>query len=139
MAVSADSFCPCGSKQKYKRCCRVYHLGAKPPTALATMKARYSAYAAGNFNFIAQTTHPESKQFSKNLALWKSEIETFCQNTEFNELKIIKFEDSSETAYVTFKAVLFQNLKDASLVERSRFKKLNDRWLYLDGQIGDSL
>ena len=33
----------------------------KPPTAEATMRARYSAYVTGNIDFIKETHHPHTR------------------------------------------------------------------------------
>ncbi|MEO0565894.1 MAG: YchJ family metal-binding protein, partial [Chloroflexota bacterium] len=44
--------CPCGSGRAYKACCRPYHQGKNPPTPEALMRARYSAYAAGEVRFV---------------------------------------------------------------------------------------
>ena len=47
------------------------------------------------------------------------------------------FEKSEFEAFVTFKATLFQNNNDISFIEKSRFKKLDDIWLYVDGEFYD--
>ncbi len=44
MKVLINSACPCGSKNKYKRCCQIFHKGGIPKTALELMKSRYVAY-----------------------------------------------------------------------------------------------
>jgi SEC-C motif-containing protein len=38
---------------------------------------------------------------------------------------------------VTFKATLFQDNTDISFIEKSRFLKVEDKWLYIDGQFID--
>ncbi len=48
--------CPCGFGEPYDQCCGRYHSGAaEPPTATALMRARYSAFALGNEDFLVRT------------------------------------------------------------------------------------
>jgi len=55
--------CPCGSAQPYSRCCEPLILGAKSaPTPEALMRARYSAYAKTEVDFIIATTHPDKRE-----------------------------------------------------------------------------
>ncbi|MCG3720835.1 hypothetical protein L5F50_16660, partial [Aliarcobacter butzleri] len=57
--------------------------------------------------------------------------------TNFEKLEILNFEESQFEAFVTFKATLFQNNNDISFIEKSRFKKLDGIWLYVDGKFYD--
>jgi SEC-C motif-containing protein len=134
MGISANSFCPCGSGQKYKRCCKQYHDQSFQPTPLALMKSRYTAYAIGNAGYIVETTHSENREFKQNKELWKAEIETFCRATTFHKLEILKSEIIHSEAFVTFRAIMSQGEKDISFTEKSRFLQENDRWLYRSGE-----
>lgn len=50
--------CPCGSGQSYVECCGRHHRGeASPPTAEALMRARFSAFALGDADFLRRTWH----------------------------------------------------------------------------------
>ena len=129
--VSPNIPCPCGSKKKYKKCCAIYHKGAFAPNALALMKSRYSAFAVGNSDYIMKTTHPDNEDYTSQTAKWKSTIDTFCEHTEFLGLQIIEFIDGEDEAFVTFVA----SLSSGPLHERSRFLKMDGRWLYVDGVI----
>ena len=44
------------------------------------------------------------------------------------------FIDDEVESFVTFKANMIQNSEDVSFIEKSRFVKINERWLYIDGQ-----
>ena len=123
--------CPCGSGRKYKKCCALYHKGALPGDALALMKSRYSAYAAGNSRYIIETTHPDNPDFTDDLKSWKASIDRFCRGTEFEGLQIIDWIDGEEEAYVTFSA----SLSGGTMIEKSRFLKVGREWLYVDGEI----
>ena len=121
--------CPCGSGQKYKKCCRKYHQGAQPSDALILMKSRYSAYAVGESAYIIKTTHPENPEFNTDFKVWQKSIDTFCRESDFLGLKILAFTENVEEAFVTFEA----RLGSGVLREKSRFRKLDGKWLYLDG------
>jgi SEC-C motif-containing protein len=127
--IGPNHSCPCGSGNKYKKCCQPYHKGAQPKDALTLMKSRYSAYAANQSDYIIQTTHPDNTDYSMDIRLWRDGIELFCQDTDFLGLEIHKFIDGDSEAFVTFCAML----DSGDMVEKSHFIKLKGRWLYLDG------
>ncbi|MCT7585339.1 YchJ family protein [Aliarcobacter butzleri] len=138
MKISINSLCPCGSLKKYKKCCKIFHDNIKKTSnALELMKSRFSAYAFEQSEYIIKTTHKDNPDFSANISVWKEEIEIFSKNTNFEKLEILNFEESEFEAFVTFKATLFQNNNDISFIEKSRFKKLDDIWLYVDGEFYD--
>lgn len=125
--------CPCNSGKPYSKCCKILHDGAYAKNALELMRSRYTAYAYHKPDYIIRTTHPDSPHFQQDSDKWKTEILIFCQNTQFQGLKIIEFIDGKTEAYVTFLAQLRQQERDASFVEKSRFEKVEGRWLYHDG------
>lgn len=127
--ISINALCPCGSGNKYKKCCRIYHQGAKAPDALTLMKTRYSAYAANEYAYIIKTTHPENPDYSIETQTWKTSILAFSKNTEFLGLEIIEFTDNPNEAFVAFTA----HLSGGTLNEKSRFLKTDGKWLYVDG------
>jgi len=129
--ISPNSLCPCGSKTKYKKCCQVYHKGAKPKTALLLMKSRYSAYALGESRYIIKTTHENNAQYMSDTKAWQESIDSFCRETEFLGLEILEFIEGEEEAFVTFKA----NLSSGEMVEKSRFLKVEGMWLYENGEV----
>jgi len=127
---SPNSPCPCGSHQKYKKCCAIYHKGAIPKTALLLMKSRYSAYATKDSKYIIKTTHPNNPDYKTDTKEWRESIDTFCNSTNFLGLEIIEFVDGDKEAFVTFRA----KLSSGDMVERSRFLKVDGRWLYESGE-----
>jgi SEC-C motif-containing protein len=127
---SPNKVCPCGSANKYKKCCSIYHKGALPPTALLLMKSRYCAYAVGDSNYIIKTTHPDNPDYTADIKSWKESILSFSKQTNFLSLEIIDFIDGKEEAFVTFNA----RLSSGDLKEKSRFLKLRDQWFYVDGE-----
>ena len=129
--TSPNTPCPCGSKNKYKKCCQVYHKGAKPKTALLLMKSRYVAYAVGDSAYIVNTTHENNAQYMSDKKEWKKQIDLFVAQTAFEGLEILEFIDGEEEAFVTFRAMLSSGL----MTEKSRFLKIDNRWLYESGEI----
>jgi len=121
--------CPCGSGLKYKKCCRPCHRGGRAPDALSLMRSRYSAYAAGEADYIIRTTHPENPDYRTETASWKEEILDFCRSTEFSGLEILEFIDGEEEAFVHFVA----KLGEEKMEEKSRFLR-NTEWLYHSGE-----
>ena len=94
------------------------------------MKSRYVAYAVGDSSYIIKTTHPNNHDYSSNVKEWKQSIEEFSKATEFLGLEVLEFVDGVEEAFVTFKA----KLSSGDMVEKSRFLKVDDRWLYESGE-----
>jgi SEC-C motif-containing protein len=129
--TSPNAPCPCGSKNKYKKCCQIYHKGAKTKNALLLMKSRYSAYAVGDSAYIVKTTHKNNTQYMEDTKAWRESIDLFCKETEFQGLEILEFIDGEEEAFVTFKA----KLSSGEMVEKSRFLKVNGMWLYENGEV----
>jgi len=123
--------CPCCSGKKYADCCKPYHNGTLPPTALALMRSRYSAYALHQADYIIHTTHPKSPYFEKDRKKWEKAIQEFSHTTEFLKLEIL--ESSEDT--VKFAAHLRQKDRSFILEEKSHFQKIDGKWLYISGQV----
>lgn len=130
--MSPNERCPCGTGLKYKKCCRVWHDGAPAPTAEALMRARYSAYAAGRADYIVATTHPESPHRGTDLR----EIERFCREMRFDGLTVISASEAGDRGTVSFEARMRQGARDATMVERSLFCRIDGRWMYHSGERG---
>ena len=129
--IRPNDLCPCGSNNKYKKCCAIYHKGAVAKTALLLMKSRYSAYACNQASYIIKTTHPNNSDYTTETKCWKESIEAFSKTTEFLSLEILEFIDGEGEAFVTFKA----KLSSGDMIEKSRFLKVNNFWLYKSGEI----
>ena len=135
MKFSVNDACPCGSQKKYKKCCKPFHDNITfPKTALDLMKSRYCAYALEKSEYIIFTTHKDNGDFKSDVKSWNEDILDFCKNTNFEKLEILEFIDSIEESFVTFKATLLQHNNDASFCEKSRFLKIDGKWLYVDGK-----
>jgi SEC-C motif-containing protein len=127
--------CPCGSELQYEKCCKRYHDGSLPATALELMRSRYSAYAKHDADYIMSTTHPKNPSFTSLVDAWRQDILDFCTQASFDKLDILEFKEDQKFAYVTFIAKIKHNGHDTSFKEKSRFEKVNGQWLYLDGAV----
>ncbi len=135
MKTSLNAPCLCESDRKYKHCCRPFHQGRPAPTPEALMRSRYTAYALGQVAYLMQTTHPAGPHYQPDLARWQTELASFCRSTRFAGLTILSVENGeADNGWVTFTATLFQGQKDVSFTERSLFKQVEGRWLYLSGE-----
>lgn len=127
--IGVNSNCPCGSGKKYKKCCQLLHQGAIAIDALVLMKSRYSAYAARECKYIVKTTHPSNREQKKDRDIWLKEISDFSINSSFERLEILEYQTGTDEAYVTFAATI----NGEKIIEKSRFLKEGNRWLYESG------
>jgi SEC-C motif-containing protein len=95
------------------------------------MKSRYSAYAAGEADYIIDTTHPEHPEYREERTAWREEILAFSRQTEFLGLEILAHHHDSTEGWVHFIA----HLSSGPMEECSRFL-LTDRWLYHSAYAG---
>ena len=67
---AATESCPCGSDDPYMKCCGKLHknvrefMKAEPEQVV---RARYSAYAKREIDFIIKSTHPKNKNFDADI------------------------------------------------------------------------
>lgn len=124
MVLTREVICPCGSAQPLDKCCGQYWRGQPVPTAEKLMRARYSAFALGQWDFLLATLHPSLHQADERAQLERSQ-----QHTQWLKLWILSAAGSEVefTAFYSHKGVINQ------LHERSRFVFEQERWWYLDG------
>jgi len=128
------STCPCGSGRPLALCCQPFISGtAKPPTAEALMRSRYTAYATQAVDYIVSTCIDNGKE--------SVDIEStrkWSQESEWLGLKIIdtvKGGPLDSEGEVEFIASYSQDGHPENLRERSSFKKVNGYWKYDTGRI----
>lgn len=101
------------------------------------MRSRYTAFSLGLSKYIIQTTHPLNNDYKENKSTWEQEILQFSNNFDFEKLTILEFLEPTLThpniSYVTFTAQISLNGQDNSFTEKSKFEKIENRWLYLEG------
>lgn len=126
--------CPCCSGKEYEECCKLLHKGELPKNALELMRSRYSAYALNLPDYIVETTHPASPEYSENKFSWKREISLFSQHHTFHKLVIHDFKEKAPFASVTFTAFNSAGEQDYTYSEISYFENYQGRWLYRNGR-----
>lgn len=107
---AAMESCPCGSDKGYMKCCGKLHKDSKAygeATAEQVVRARYSAYAKREIDFIIGSTHPLNKSFMTDIEHWRKTIEMNCyDNFELTKCMILdesyEGEGDKEVATVKF-------------------------------------
>lgn len=124
--------CPCHSGRKYKKCCRLLHMGRAAPGPEALMRSRYAAYAIGEVRYVLETTDPQGPQHQEDAEAWRASALAFSEGTEFVGLEVEQSSAEGDRGQVTFVARLEQGGQDASFREVSRFVRRAGRWLYVE-------
>lgn len=126
MSTHTVNICPCQMQQidplPYEKCCQPFHEGKAAPNVEALMRSRFSGFVLGLTEYVIQTWHPDT--CPKDLELQP--------DTHWKRLDIIA------TTHITvhFKAYSQDESGEFQcLEEMSEFEKLNDRWVYLNGDV----
>jgi SEC-C motif-containing protein len=117
--------CPCGSQLNESDCCDVYISGKKlPPTPEALMRSRYTAHVKVAVPYLKETLAPESRtDFSDK------DVREWAEKSEWLGLDI----QSAKGDTVEFTAKYRADGKTLEHHEIAQFKKIKDRWYFVDG------
>lgn len=96
------------------------------------MRSRYSAYVVGLSEHIIRTTDPEGPQW-RPVGAWKASIDALCRETSFVGLEVREVEERGDEGFVTFRVDMRREGRPVAFVERSRFRRVEGRWLYHSG------
>jgi SEC-C motif-containing protein len=102
------------------------------PTAEILMRSRYTAFAIGDFNYIAITQ--KLKEDPKQAT---ADIEASNAHTQWIKLEINETEEGLEKdkkGMVSFSAHFKEGKHIGRLSERSVFKKVKKEWFYISGE-----
>jgi len=130
--------CPCGSGRSYKTCCAPFHQGAEPPDPTSLVRARYSAFALGEIDFLHRTLHedhPDRIKHSRDHVL--AALRAASASFKYMGLEIREAHDADEhgIARVVYRARIFRKGSDVSFVERAEFRNDGEGWRYLGGKV----
>jgi SEC-C motif-containing protein len=117
---AADAPCPCG-RAAFGRCCGPTLDGAAPRTAEDLMRARFTAFALGDADFVAATQ--------------AAPLDGALPEVRWVKLKVERVEGGGPddaTGRVEYRAFFLAGRKRQVLHERSRFARRAGRWIYLD-------
>ncbi|MGE0727518.1 MAG: YchJ family protein [Acidimicrobiia bacterium] len=119
--------CPCGTGAALASCCGRYLDGQRhAPTAEALMRARYSAHALGDVEFLRRSWHPDTRPSTVT-----------DPGVTWVRLDVRGRERGGQLdarGTVDFVAHYRSGEGPGVLAERSRFERVGTRWLYVDGE-----
>ncbi|MBT8138482.1 MAG: YchJ family protein [Gammaproteobacteria bacterium] len=126
--------CHCGANASYEQCCEPVIKGSRSAsTAEQLMRARYSAYAASEIDFLHDSLHPDGRSEFDFDATRK-----WAESSEWQNLKILACKaggENDKVGSVEFSAVYVDREgKTHKHNERSHFKRVDDAWYFCDGQ-----
>lgn len=120
--------CPCGSGAGYAQCCGPLHRGVAATTAEALMRSRYSANVLGLDDYLRESWHPSTRP----------PVIELDAGTRWRRLQIVdrdRGRADDDAGVVEYRAAYRGPLGAAVLHERSRFRREDDRWFYVDGDL----
>ena len=124
--------CPCNPNLAFQDCCARYHLGTPADSAQQLMRARYSAYAKQNIEFIRASSLP-AQQALLDIAA----IREWSQNSQWLGLEVIAESISSNQRHAQVEFIA--HWQDASgrhqHHETSLFIKPAERWYFYDPNV----
>ena len=122
--------CPCGTGRDYVACCGRYHGGEAAPDADALMRSRYSAFVMGDADYLRSTWHPDTRPADLGLDAPGAPRTTWLGLTVKQHR--VTGPDTAEVEFVARYRV--GGGSAVRLHERSRFVRIDGRWLYVDGE-----
>jgi SEC-C motif-containing protein len=126
--------CPCGSGQPYDDCCGPFISGkAKPLTAEALMRSRYTAYATKAIDFIIATCLRDDDH-----GIDAEATRHWSERSTWLGLKILRTENggpSDDEGMVEFKATYVQGGLREEHHEKAAFVRRDGAWLFADGEV----
>lgn len=94
------------------------------------MRSRYSAYARGDYEYLAFSHDPETCEADV------ASLQKNCRRLTWTGLHVESVEAGGvddELGIVTFTASFFDGRQRGELRERSRFRRIDGRWVYVRG------
>ena len=97
------------------------------------MRSRYSAYVEHAIDYLGDTLHPDHR------ADWDREAtRRWAEGAEWSSLEIVSTEAGQaddDESWVEFIATYRENEQVKRHQERSRFRRADGRWYYVDGEV----
>ncbi len=125
--------CPCGSDRKLTECCQPLIRGKrKAATAEELMRARYTAFALGEIDFILASHHSRTRG-----ELSREEVDGWSKGSKWLGLRVLEKKEggaNDSAGIVIFHAKYHAEGKDQDHLEHSQFEKEAGEWKFLDAQ-----
>ena len=127
--------CPCGTGLSHAECCGPLHDGtAAAATAEQLVRSRYSAFALGDAGYLERTWDPATRPRSLTLdpdVRWTGlEVLATTGGGLFDAEGTVAFRAHSRAGGEEH--VQAEHTHE----ERSRFRRVEGRWVYVDGDLG---
>ncbi|MDD3312934.1 YchJ family protein [Pseudodesulfovibrio sp.] len=126
--------CPCGSGKEHAECCEPIISGAKPaPTAEALMRSRYTAYVDKRIEYLGESLAPETRKDHD-----EKSVREWADTAEWLGLEITDTEaggEGDDEGVVEFAAKYAVDGQELTHRERSRFRRVDGLWRYVDGEM----
>lgn len=123
--------CPCGSGVAFAECCEpIIQKRRRAETPEELMRARYSAYATADIDFLYDSLLPDGRADFDREGTKK-----WATSAEWHGLEIINTETADTEGTVEFIATFTQQGNEVKHHEISRFKKVDGTWYLLDGKM----
>jgi len=127
--------CPCSSGQDYAECCQPVIEGEKKaPTPEALMRARYSAHASGQSNFLISSLHP-SIRGEEPRDEDQDKFEEIKNDISWDGLEVVETSEQGDIGEVDFIAHYSIQDHPQKHREKAKFVKEDGEWFYLDGEV----
>lgn len=127
------STCPCCSGKEFAECCEPILKGASAPTPEALMRARYSAFATGDVDFLHDSCcGPARKEFRRE------SVQQWVDSSEWLGLEIHSTEGGGEAdseGMVEFTAVYKVKDHEYRHHEHATFHRVDGAWRFYDGKV----
>ena len=99
------------------------------------MRSRYSAFAAGEIDYLVRTLHPDHSERALSDGALRESLGASCRTYRYPGLAVEALEEQGVHAFVTFVAKIFERGIDRSFRERSTFARTPDGFRYLSGEM----
>lgn len=107
--------------------------GVPAPTALALMRSRYTAFVRGAIDYLIDTHHPKTRA-----SVDRNGVAQWSRDTAWQGLEIVATErggEDDDEGIVEFIARGVTRGTPFAQRERSRFRREDGAWYYVDGTI----
>ena len=145
----SEGKCLCGSDINYVSCCKPFHDGGvNDPSTL--IRSRYSAYAAGNIDYIISSTSKESSDYkafidtpiapANGLKRWAKSIKSnMLEQYQYVRMEIdsVKIDEKETEATVVWRHLAIRRGDNVMfpIEEESTVAKLDNVWTYIKGAV----
>ena len=137
MTYPAANPCPCGSGKTFAECCGPILEGeAKAKTAERLMRARYTAYATDDIDFLFQSSGPEVRE-----EFDRESTRRWAEGSEWTGMEVLDVErggEGDDEGTVEFIAHYTVQGRPFNHQERSLFRRIDGEWRFIDGKLANS-